>query len=54
SISGYHGTGVFYVPEHGKPTTHLRSTTVPATPEHTVRRSDYRATLGRTQPIDIE
>ncbi|EJT5713052.1 secretion protein EspS, partial [Escherichia coli] len=46
SISGYHGTGVFYVPEHGKPTTHLRSTTVPATPEHTVRRSDYRATLG--------
>lgn len=33
SISGYHGTGVFYVPEHGKPTTHLRSTTVPATPE---------------------
>ena len=26
----------------------------PATPEHTVRRSDYRATLGRTQPIDIE
>ncbi|EGJ9504176.1 secretion protein EspS, partial [Escherichia coli] len=21
SISGYHGTGVFYVPEHGKPTT---------------------------------
>ncbi|EHW7559531.1 secretion protein EspS, partial [Escherichia coli] len=54
SISGYHGTGVFYVPEHGKPTTHLRSTTVPATPEHTVRRSDYRATLGRTQPIDID
>ncbi|EFJ5051634.1 secretion protein EspS [Escherichia coli] len=54
SISGYHGTGVFYVPEYGKPTTHLRSTTVPATPEHTVRRSEYRATLGRTQPIDIE
>ncbi|EEX0320344.1 secretion protein EspS, partial [Escherichia coli] len=26
----------------------------PATSEHTVRRSDYRATLGRTQPIDIE
>ncbi|EFN5703751.1 secretion protein EspS, partial [Escherichia coli] len=26
----------------------------PATPEHTVRRSDYRATLGRTQPIDID
>lgn len=54
SISGYHGTGVFYVPEHGKPTTHLRSTTVPATPEYTVRRSDYRATFGRTQPIDID
>ncbi|HBN1934153.1 TPA: secretion protein EspS [Escherichia coli] len=54
SISGYHGTGVFYVPEHGKPTTHLRSTTVPATPEHTVRRSDYRANFGRTQPIDID
>ncbi|EEQ4773604.1 secretion protein EspS, partial [Escherichia coli] len=54
SISGYHGIGVFYVPEHGKPTTHLRSTTVPATPEYTVRRSDYRATFGRTQPIDID
>ncbi|EEC8323027.1 secretion protein EspS [Escherichia coli] len=54
SISGYYGTGVFYVPEHGKPTTHLRSTTVPATPEYTVRRSDYRATFGRTQPIDID
>lgn len=54
SVSGYHGTGVFYVPEHGKPTTHLRSTTVPATPEHTVRRSDYKFTLGRTQPTDID
>lgn len=54
SISGYHGTGVFYVPEHGKPTTHLRSTTVPATPEQTVRRSDYRVSLGRTQPTDID
>ncbi|HAX3031243.1 secretion protein EspS [Escherichia albertii] len=54
SISGYHGTGVFYVPEHGKPTTHLRSTTVPATPEQTVRRSDYRLSLGRTQPTDID
>lgn len=54
SISGYHGTGVFYVPEHGKPTTHLRSTTVPATPEQTVRRSDYRVSFGRTQPADID
>ncbi|HAY0341039.1 TPA: secretion protein EspS [Escherichia coli] len=53
SISGYYGAGVFYVPEHGKPTTHLRSTTVPATPEYTVRRSDYRATFGRIPPIDI-
>ncbi|MED9849735.1 secretion protein EspS [Escherichia coli] len=54
SISGYYGAGVFYVPEHGKPTTHLRSTTVPATPEYTVRRSDYRATFGRMSPIDID
>ncbi|EFB3655322.1 secretion protein EspS [Escherichia coli] len=54
SVSGYHGAGVFYVPEHGKPTTHLRSTTVPATPEQTVRRSDYRVSLGRTQPTDID
>ncbi|WDB26918.1 secretion protein EspS [Escherichia albertii] len=54
SISGYYGAGVFYVPEHGKPTTHLRSTTVPATPEYTVRRSDYRATFGRMPPIDID
>ncbi|HEB1803505.1 TPA: secretion protein EspS [Escherichia albertii] len=54
SIFGYHGTGVFYVPEHGKPTTHLRSTTVPATPEQTVRRSDYRVSFGRTQPTDID
>ncbi|EFJ5343573.1 secretion protein EspS, partial [Escherichia coli] len=50
SISGYHGAGVFYVSEHGKPTTHLRSTTVPATPEYTVRRSDYRTTFGRMPP----
>ncbi len=44
-ISGYHGTGVFYVPEIGQPLIHLRSTTVPATPEQTVRRSDYKVTV---------
>lgn len=54
SVSGYNGKGVFYVREHGKPTTHLRSTTVPATPDHTVRRSDFRVSLGRTQPTDID
>ncbi len=40
--------------EIGNGFSHLRSTTVPATPEQTVRRSDYRFTLGRTQPTDID
>ncbi|MBJ9238053.1 secretion protein EspS [Citrobacter braakii] len=53
-ITGYHGTGVFYVPEIGRPTTHLRSTTVPATPEQIVRRSDYKATIFTNPKSEID
>lgn len=40
-ISGYHGAGVFYTGT-SLPFNHLRSITIPADPEHTVRRSTQR------------